>query len=135
MGRTYGLAESAADLAIYREYKRTVALRSVLVAAPVALALVLWSAHSALALGVGAVCGIANLFLGTYGNERLVEVRNVGFFVLSSFLRIGLFGIVAAALAIWGPWWLLGPYFAGLFLPLATYALGVTRAFDASKRK
>ena len=135
MGRTYGLAESAADLAIYREYKRTVALRSVLVAAPVALVLVLWSAHSALALGIGAVCGIANLFLGTYGNERLVDVRNVGLFVLSSFLRIGLFGIVAAALAMWGPWWLSGPYFAGFFLPLAIYALGVTRAFDASKRK
>ena len=135
MGRTYGLAESAADLAIYREFKRTVALRSVLVATPVAFVLVIWSAHSALALGVGAACGIVNLFLGTYGNERLVEVRNVGLFVLSSFLRIGLFGIVAAALAMWGPWWLLGPYFAGFFLPLAIYALGVTRAFDASKRK
>jgi len=135
MGRTYGLAESAADLAIYREFKRTVALRSVLVAAPIALGVVLWSAHAAVAFGIGAVCGIANLFLGTYGNERLVEVRNVGLFVLSSFLRIGLFGIVAAALAMWGPWWLLGPYFAGFFLPLAIYAFGVTRAFDASKRK
>src|SRR5665213_1973851 len=135
MGRTYGLAESAADLAIYRGFKRTVALPSVLVAAPVALVLVLWSAHSAAALAIGAVCGIANLFLGTYGNERLVDVRNVGLFVLSSFLRIGLFGIVAAALAMWGPWWLLGPYFAGFFLPLAIYALGVTRAFDVSKRK
>lgn len=135
MGRTYGLAESAADLAIYREFKRTVALRSVLVAAPVALVLVLWFPRPALALGIGVLCGIANMFLGMYGNERLVEVRNVGVFVLSSFLRLGLFGIVAAALAIWGPWWSFGPYFAGFFLPLALYALGVTRAFDASKRK
>ncbi|MDQ2991310.1 MAG: hypothetical protein M3R30_00615 [Candidatus Eremiobacteraeota bacterium] len=135
MGRTYGDAESAADLATYYGHKRTVAFRTVLIATPFALVSALWLPRPALALGIGALCGIANMLLGTYGNERLVDVRNVGVFVLSSFLRLGLFGIVAASLAVWGPWWSFGPYFAGFFLPLALYALGVPRAFDASKRK
>jgi len=130
MGRTYGDAESAADLKTYRGLKRAVALRSVWVAVPAAAVLAFWSPKPAAALAIGALCGVGNMYLGMRGNERLVEARNVGIFVLSSFLRIGVFGIVAAALAAWGPLWSLGTYFAGFFLPLALYATGVRRAFE-----
>lgn len=130
MGRTYGDAESAVDLRIYFRFKRTVALRTVLIVVPGSLILAVWAVRPAVALAVGALCGLGNMVLGMRGNERLVEARNVGIFVLSSFLRIGLFGIVAAALAAWGPLWSLGTYFAGFFLPLGLYAGGVRHAFE-----
>lgn len=83
----------------------------------------------ALALGVGCLCGVANMFLTMRGAERLAESRRAGIFVLSSFLRIGLFGIVAAAFALSGPFWSMGLYFIGLFLPLALYAAQAPRVF------
>ncbi len=130
MGRTYGDAESAADLAIYRGLKRTVAFRSLLVTLPVALVILIWLPRPALAIAAGVLCGIANMLLGMRGNEWLLDRGNVALFVLSSFLRLALFGIVAAALALWGPPWLLGPFFLGFFVPLATYALLAPRAFE-----
>jgi hypothetical protein len=61
-----------------------------------------------------------------YGNERLVERRLVGMHVISSLLRIGLFGIVPVLLTLRsGSLWSLGLYFAGFFIPLALYGLAV----------
>jgi hypothetical protein len=128
--RTYGDAESAADMATYRRLKPWVAVRAALVAGAAALAILIWSPFGALALALGALCGIGNMYLAMYGNERLAGRGNVGVFVLSSLLRIGVFGIVAAALAIHGPTWSLGPFFGGFFLPLALYAISAPRAFD-----
>jgi hypothetical protein len=45
-------------------------------------------------------------------------------------VRIGVFGIVPAALAVRGSWWSMAWYFAGFFLPLAMFALGARRAFE-----
>ena len=125
--RTYTDAEAAADLAAYHALKRSVSFRSLLSVAIVGLVAVRWLPIPALALVVGGLCGVLNTLLTMRGGERLVETRFVGGFVLSSFLRIGLFGIVPVAFAAWGPWWSMGWYFAGFFLPLVLSAISVHR--------
>ena len=91
--------------------------------------LLAWDWRASLALGVGFACGIANTLAIMRGSERLVEKQSAVFFGLSSLLRLAAFSIVAAALAARGPWWSLGPFFAGFFFPLAAYAWGASRAF------
>jgi len=82
----------------------------------------------AVALLFGTGCGLANAFLSLRGNERLAEHRNASFFVLSSILRIGVFGIVPVEFALHGPWWTMFAYFVGFFTPLALYTILVARA-------
>ena len=129
-GRSYSVAEAEADLAAYRALKRSASVRALAIAAAVALLTVRWLPVPALALATGGVCGVLNTLLTTVTTERLLDSRNVGLFVLSSFLRIGLFGIVPVAFAAHGPWWSMAWYFAGFFLPLAMFALGAQRAFE-----
>jgi hypothetical protein len=118
--RSYSPAEAAADLAFYEKMRRAAVLGTLLVVALPALPLAFWHPWFALALGVGGIAGIANTLLSMYGNERLLERRNVAAFVLSSFVRIGLFGIVPVVLAVRAPsFWTLALYFAGFFTPLA----------------
>jgi hypothetical protein len=76
---------------------------------------------------------VLNLLLTMRSGERLIEHRSVGSFVFSSFLRIGVFGIVPVAFAAAGPWWSMGWYFAGFFLPQALFAHGARRAFGRRK--
>lgn len=128
--RTYSPAEAAADLAFYKELKRRAGLGTLLVVAIPALSLVAWYPWYALALVIGGAAGMANTLLSMHGNERLLERRNVAAFVLSSFVRIGLFGIVPVVLALRAPsLWTLGCYFAGFFTPLALSA-GLLRRRD-----
>jgi hypothetical protein len=128
--RTYGDAEAAVDLATYESLKRSVAIWAGIVAGVAAVILLPWSPAAAVAVAIGGGCGVGNMFLSMRGNERLVDTGRVRAFVLSSFLRLGLFGIVAAALVLREPWWSLGPFFAGFFLPLALYAAAAPRAFN-----
>ena len=89
-----------------------------------------WNAGFALALLVGGAAGIANALLSMFGSERLLDRRNVPAFVLSSFARLCLFGIVPVALALRLP--TLGTliwYFAGFFTPLGLYGLLLKRAY------
>lgn len=123
-GRSYSDAEAAADLATYRALKRSVTARSLLVVAVLGLVVVRWLPHPALALVCGGLFGVLNALLTMRSGERLVDNRSVGTFVLSSFLRIGVFGIVPVAFAALGPWWSMAWYFAGFFLPLAMFAYG-----------
>lgn len=127
--RTYSDAESAADLARYHALKRSVAVRSLLVVAVVGLACLKWLHYPALALMAGGLCGVINALATMRSGERLVDTGGVGLFVFSSFLRIGVFGIVPVAFAVAGPWWSMAWYFAGFFLPLALYAISVS-AFE-----
>jgi hypothetical protein len=127
--RTYDAAEAAADVATYVALKKSVAIRTLIVAALGAIIAIPWLPLLSLALLVGAACGIGNMLLTMRGNELVLDSGRVGAFAISSFLRLGLFGIVAASLTVRGPWWSLGPFFVGFFLPLALYATGAWRAF------
>jgi hypothetical protein len=121
--RTYSPAEAAADLAFYYKLKRAASLGTLLVVALPALPLAFWYPWLALALVIGGAAGVANTLLSMHGNERLLERRSVAAFVLSSFVRIGLFGIVPVVLAVRYPSvWTLGCYFVGFFTPLALSA-------------
>jgi hypothetical protein len=119
------------DLAGYHRLKWSVALRCLLTGIAGAAVLSIWSRYAALALLVGVICGVANMLGIMQGSERLLESRNPIFFGLSSLLRLAAFSIVAAALAVRGPWWSLGPFLAGFFFPLAAYALGALRVIRA----
>ena len=121
--RTYTDAEAAVDLATYHKLKHTVSAWTLLVVAVLGLVALRWLPIPALALVTGGVAGILNALLLMRGGERAVETRSTGGFVLSSFLRIGLFGIVPVAFAAKGPWWSMAWYFAGFFLPLVLFAL------------
>jgi hypothetical protein len=129
-GRSYSDADAAADLAAYEALKRKASLGSLVVVAIASLLVVRWQPHSSLALAAGGVCGVVNAYLTGSSGERLLKNRIVGLFVLSSFLRIGVFGIVPVAFAVHGPWWSMAWYFAGFFLPLALFAVGAPRAFE-----
>jgi hypothetical protein len=126
-GRSYSVAEAAADLEVYRRLKRSSSIGSLAIVAAASLLVVRWLPHPALALAAGGLGGVLNAQLTAGGAERLLDTRSVGFFVLSSFLRIGVFGIVPVAFAALGPWWSMAWYFAGFFLPLAMFALGAAR--------
>jgi len=62
------------------------------------------------------------------GNERLADHRNASIFVLSSILRIGVFGIIPVGFALHGSGWTMAAYFLGFFTPLALYTILVARA-------
>jgi len=126
--RTDSGAKGADDLAAYLALKRSVSLWSLVVVAAVGLLIVRWLPHAAYALWAGGACGVLNARWTMRSGERLAERPSVAGFVLSSFVRIGLFGIVPVAFAVAGPWWSMAWYFAGFFLPLTMFALGAYRA-------
>jgi hypothetical protein len=89
-----------------------------------------WNAGFALTLLAGGAAGIANAFLSMLGSERLLDRRSVPAFVLSSFARLCLFGIVPVALALKIPsLWTLVWYFAGFFTPLGLFGILLRRAY------
>ena len=126
----YSPADAAADLRKYEALKRWVTLWSLAPATVVSLGVLAWSAPASLSLLLGSLCGVVNMRLTMYGTQRLLERRNVGAFVISSFLRLGAFAIVPLGLALTGKWWTLAVYFAGFFLPLALYLFSVRRHFE-----
>jgi hypothetical protein len=80
-----------------------------------------------LAIAAGLFCGYLNLRLLAAAGKRLGESGSSKSFVLSSLSRVGVFAIVAVAFAAAGPWWCSLLYIAGLFIPLASYAVRVAR--------
>lgn len=126
--RRYTPAEAAADLARYYSLKRTVCIRTLVLVLVVGLPVLPWLRMPALALIAGGVCGVANMLLTMRSGERMVDSRSTGSFVISSFLRIAVFGIVPVAFAAVGPWWSMAWYFAGFFLPLVLYSVAMRRA-------
>ena len=128
--RSYSDAEAAADLATFYALRRSVTVRTLLVVALVALIFVRWQPLPVLALVAGGFCGALNLFWTARTGEKLLDNRRVGGFVISSFVRIALFGIVPVAFGALGSWWSMAWYFAGFFLPLGMFAYGARRAFS-----
>jgi hypothetical protein len=81
-------------------------------------------------LAMGGVCGVINMLLVMRANERLLEGRasfsaHAGW----NIIRLFVFGAVPALAATLGPWWGMGIYFAGFFLPLALYVLVLKRRY------
>jgi hypothetical protein len=129
--RSYSLAQATDDLATYHRLKRSAVLGTLSIVAVGGLCAIHWYPIPALAWLAGGGCGVANALLTMRSGERLVARRSVGLFVLSSFLRIALFGIVPVAFAVVGPGWSMAWYFAGFFLPLGIFAYAARRAFAA----
>jgi hypothetical protein len=130
--RNYSPADAATDLRRYQALRRTVSLQSLLLVLFAAAFVSARSPLGALSLVLGGLCGVLNMLIVMYGTQRLVQRRNIGAFVISSFLRLGVFAIVPIGLALGGKWWTLVIYFAGFFVPLALYLFSVQRFF---KRK
>lgn len=128
--RSHSDAEAATDLATFYALRRSVTARTLLVVALVALIFARWQPHPVLALVAGGLCGALNLFWTARTGEKLLDNRRVGGFVISSFVRIALFGIVPVAFGALGPWWSMAWYFAGFFLPLGMFAYGARRDFS-----
>ncbi len=113
-------ASETADAIFYGRIKRAALLGTPAVAIPLAAALLLWTGWFAVPFAAGAAGGIANAMLSMRGNERLLQRGSVAPFVISSLIRIALFGIVPVILAVRVPSvWTLGWYFIGFFTPLA----------------
>lgn len=126
--RSYSPAQAAADLSFYHGLKHKITVWTVFLVLGPAILLALWEPWLAAALGAGGLAGIVNALLSMHGNERLLDRRSVTAFVLSSFVRIGLFGIVPVVLAVEKPsLWTLGCYFIGFFTPLALSGILVHR--------
>jgi hypothetical protein len=104
------------------------AVWSIAFAALAGAALATRSPIGAGALAFGTLCGLANALLVMRGNERLADHRIPAVFVISSILRIGIFGIVPVEFALHGPAWTIGAYFVGFFAPLGLYAVLVARS-------
>jgi hypothetical protein len=113
----------------YYQLKWSIAGKSLLAGLVASLALLPVSWYASLAMALGTACGTFNALAIMRGSERLADTGSPLFFGISSLLRLGAFSILAAALAARGPWWALGPFLAGFFLPLAAYAWGASRAF------
>jgi hypothetical protein len=115
---------------LYRGLKRSMALCTLVVVALAAAVLAVWNIGFALVLLAGGASGIVNALLSMLGNERLLDRRNIPAFVLSSFLRLCLFGIVPVVLALRFPsLWTLAWYFIGFFTPLGIYGVLLKRAY------
>ena len=123
-----GGAAPEAEMRAYHARKRSMAIWSLALSIPVGLALVPASPVAAVAEVFGTVCGILNALLSMRSNERLGDHRQVAAFVLSSVLRIAVFGIVPVAFALHGPWWTMATYFTGFFTPLGVYAIAAARS-------
>ncbi|MDQ2858444.1 MAG: hypothetical protein M3R53_07305 [Candidatus Eremiobacteraeota bacterium] len=119
---------SGADLRAYHDRKLSMLAWSVAFAVFAGLVVTMRSPIGGIALWFGTACGLANAFLTMRGNERLADHRSVSSFVLSSILRIGVFGIVPVEFALHGPAWTMAAYFLGFFTPLALYGVLVARA-------
>jgi hypothetical protein len=121
-------AMAAAADAAYRKIKRGTLVQSAILAGAVGAVLGARIPWYGLVWLTGTGCGLLNAVWSWYMNERLLERMRVGPFVISSFARLGLFGIVPVALALRVPSaWTLGLYFAGFFLPLSLYAVAAWR--------
>jgi hypothetical protein len=122
-----------ADRAELREYyarKRSVALRSSLLLAGVAIVVALRSPLLGLDLAIGGGCGVVNILLIMLNNERLLDGRRSrGVYGFSNVVRVLGVGVLPAIAAITGPVWTLAIAYAGFFTPLVSYAIALRSAY------
>lgn len=114
----------------YMAMKRLICVRSLLFAALFAGPLAVKAPFLGFEVALGGICGVVNMFLMMHGNERLVDGRrSKGMYLSSSLLRVLVFGAVPVFSFSSGPWWAMGFYFAGFFLPLLLYTLELSRVY------
>ena len=122
-----------ADTAGLRDYearKRSVALRSSLLLAGIAILVALRSPLLGLDLAIGGGCGVVNMLLIMRNNERLLAGRRSrGVYGLSNVVRILGIGALPAVAGVTGPPWALAISYAGFFTPLASYAIELRNAY------
>jgi hypothetical protein len=122
--------DDRADLRDFDARKRSVALRSSLLLAGIAILLALRSPVLGLDLAIGGCCGVVNMLLIMHNNERLLAGRRSrGVYGLNNVVRVLGVGILPAMAAITGPVWTLAISYAGFFTPLISYALDLRRAY------
>lgn len=119
-----------ADLREYDARKRSVALRSSLLLAGVAIVVALRSPLLGLDLAIGGGCGIVNMLLIMLNNERLLDGRRSrGVYGFNNVVRVLGVGVLPAIAAITGPVWTLAVAYAGFFTPLVSYAIVLRSAY------
>jgi hypothetical protein len=122
-----------AEPAMMREYharKRTVALRSSLLLAGLAILMATRSPVLGLDLAIGGGCGVLNMLLIMRNNERLLEGRRSrGVYGFSNVVRVVGVGTLPAVAAVTGPVWALAISYAGFFTPLVSYAIVLRNAY------
>ena len=122
-----------ADTSELRDYdarKRSVALRSSLLLAGVAILVALRSPLLGLDLAIGGGCGVANMLLIMRNNERLLDGRrSPGVYGFNNVVRVLGIGVLPALAAITGPVWTLAVSYAGFFTPLISYAIELRNAY------
>ncbi|MBV8369406.1 MAG: hypothetical protein JO036_10850 [Candidatus Eremiobacteraeota bacterium] len=119
-----------AELRDYDARKRSVAFRSSLLLAGVAILVALRSPLLGLDLAVGGGCGVVNMLLIMRNNERLLAGRRSrGVYGLSNVVRILGIGALPAVAGVTGPPWALAISYAGFFTPLASYAIELRNAY------
>lgn len=122
-----------AEPAMMREYharKRTVALRSSLLLAGLAILMATRSPILGLDLAIGGGCGVVNMLLIMRNNERLLEGRRSrGVYGFSNVVRVVGVGVLPAVAAVTGPVWTLAISYAAFFTPLASYAIVLRNAY------
>ena len=119
-----------ADLRAFDARKRSVALRSSLLLAGIAILMALRSPLLGLDLAIGGGCGVVNMLLIMHNNERLLAGRRSrGVYGLNNVVRVLGVGILPASAAITGPPWTLAVSYAGFFTPLISYAIELRNAY------
>ena len=115
-----------------RRMKLDVCLRSLLLIVPLATLLALKSVLLASELSVGAVCGIVNVLLMMRAHERLLNGTTLlSGHVGGSVVRVLAVGTLPVFVAVSGPWWGMGIYFAGFFTPFILSAAYLKHAREA----
>ncbi len=80
------------------------------------------------ALLAGLFMGGLNFALLHRAGAKLTAGGSPKTFVISSFLRVGVCGIVAGVFAAVGSWWSMAVYIVALFLPFVLHTVRVGRA-------
>ncbi len=121
------LQPSAADVDRYRALNREALAGAAVIACALALLSLPFDRLAALAALTGGVCGELNALVLMRAGERFIGSQRKGAFVISSFSRVVLFGIVPVAFGVRGPWWTMVLYYAAFFTPTVIYALRAQR--------
>ncbi len=117
-------ADATIGLRVYFARKKTVCVRTLFLILPIAAIVAVRAPIFGFDLIVGCACGVGNMLVTMRGNERLLSGgHSLRGYMATSVLRVVAVGAVPVMLAVHGPWWSMGLYFAGFFTPLALYAV------------